>query len=512
MKNVTFALPLCVVLAGCPWPRDRQPASRPPMEPLALQQARAYPETITRDFVSLVDFEDVPGGASGRAQAESFSLAGGPGARSGRCKFVMNITRTGIGALEALLPAGAQLVLKIPYVHDFTNYTLLSFALYSEALRDDLRVKLTTDAASWTSHRALVRPGWNNVLIDIRRLKKVPGFDCTAVRTVRLSFADAVGAVTVNLDDFILIDNSRDLSPMPPGIGLRKDGLDYTLRLPAPGRAVRIVQGGDGLWRMPGFQAEVAICARGGKLPAAGEALDLMGPRRVGLVEVLEHNTVRLRLRNTWFFPTRAGEWLSLAIRQVRWEHTFYSDGRCVTQIELNNAGGNQIGSVRIRPPAPAAWNARGTAGELLVGEFAGPVGLWNCLTPPDTSEGRQYRRNYLNAARVDIRLGRKNVYAPGDARRDRFDESQGCYVLAAGANGHCRFTVVPPPEGLLRPVFRILGPWAGLATANSAGLAVRDIVGLADGSVLFVLPGRFARPFAVEVAGALQVGGRRGR
>ena len=62
-----------------------------------------------------------------------------------------------------------------------------------------------------------------------------------------------------------------------------------------------------------------------------------------------------------------------------------------------------------------------------------------------------------------------RSDYAPGDADRDGFDESQGCYFLAA-SRGHCRFTIFPPREGLLGPVFRIAGPWTGPVNVNTEG------------------------------------------
>jgi len=67
-----------------------------------VQQARAYPETATGVFVSLADFEDVPGGEKGHTQVRHFAVR--PGGTSGGRKFVVNVTRTGVGALEVALP------------------------------------------------------------------------------------------------------------------------------------------------------------------------------------------------------------------------------------------------------------------------------------------------------------------------------------------------------------------------------------------------------------------------
>jgi len=305
------------------------------VDPLAVQQAGAYGETATGIFASLADFEDVPAGQRGYTQVGHFTIR--PEAPGGQRGFVVNVTRTGVGALEVDLPAGSELVFAAPHMHDFTGYRLLSMALYSRSLRDDLQVRLLADGGSWLSHRTLVLPGWSNVLIDIQRLGEAKGFDVTAVESIRLGFADAAGPVRFNLDDIMLIDNARTIRPTPPGVVLRKSGLDYSLTLPGRAGKIDLAQGADGLWRLGGLQAEVRLGGPGEKAAGGGEHLELMGERRVGQVELLEHNRIRLRIANTWYFPTRAGEWASLAVRRIRWEHTFYADGRWVTEGMLNN-------------------------------------------------------------------------------------------------------------------------------------------------------------------------------
>ena len=62
-----------------------------------------------------------------------------------------------------------------------------------------------------------------------------------------------------------------------------------------PGRpdSIAITQGADGLWRMGAIQAEVRLSGAGKAKADSGEHLELMGLRRVGQVEVLEH---KLRL------------------------------------------------------------------------------------------------------------------------------------------------------------------------------------------------------------------------
>jgi hypothetical protein len=502
VKPVLLPALLALLAAGCPPPRPQPPpdTSEPAMEPLALQQARLYPETVTKRFVSLVDFEDAPNGPRGFKQADLFTIE--PAAPQGRVRFVVHITRTGAGALEVLLPAQAGLVMKIPHIHDFSGYTLLGLAVHSEALRDDLRVELTTDNASWRSPRTLVQPGWTHVLIDIRRLQREPGFDIRGVRTLRLSFGEAAEPVAFGLDDVILIDNARDLTPVPSGFWLRKEGLDYRLRLPGDSREVAIRQGDDALWREGFFRPVVGVCGPGRMPATAGESLERMGARRIGSLEILEHNRVRVRLRNTWYFPTRGGEWLSMSVRRLAIEHTFWADGRCATCVELNNAGGPEIAAVRLRAPRRAAWAVHDRRQELLLSPFHGPVGLWQYLLAPAIPEAAAMESNYMRPPPVRISLGRQDAYAPGDADRDGFDESQGCYFLAAAPGGHCRFSVRPPPEGLVNPAFRIQGPWGVDVSVQTAGRAVRDVGRADDGAVVFMLEGRFYEELPVEVTG----------
>jgi len=467
--------------------------------PLPVQQAKAYPETVTGVFVSLADFEAAPGGKGGQTQVSQFSIR--PAGAGGGCKFVVNVTRTGAGAMEVALPPKAKLVFSIPYVHDLTGYTLLSVALHSETLRDDLMVTLATDGASWSSNRALVRPGWNNVLIDIRRLQGTGKFDAKAVREMHLAFADAAGPVTFGLDDVMLVDNRRALADVPPGMTVRKTGLDYELQIPNRSSPVALFQGDDGLWRLGKDQPVIRLVALDQTPSSDREQLELMGSHRLGHVEVLENNALRVRIANTWYFPTRAGEWASLAVRQIRWEHTFYFDSRWVTNVELNDAGGQGIGLVQMRLPEPAAIQGKASLQRDIAGELVGSVRRWAFLIPPPGPSREVFARNYVKPGTLIRKTPPDMVFAPGDVDRDGFDESQGCYYHQA-KDGQCRLTIVPPEEGLLSPVIRVGGKWEGPVSASSEGLSVRGVAYLPDGSVLLVLPGKIARRVAVEVTG----------
>jgi len=508
VKNCTRILLLSLTLSvGCDSTDVSVPAQeliKVRIEPLPAQQARIYPETSTRMFVSLVDFEDVGDSERGFDQVDLFSVV--PPAPQAEKKFVVNITRTGAGAMVVTLPPGSHLLFTIPQLLDFSEYSLVSFAVHSESLRDDLCVLLNSSGSSWTSHRTLILPGWNTVLIDIQRLASVPGFEIDSVRSIGLRFADAVGPVRFHLDDIMLVDNVREIEPSPSGIVLRKKGLDYEIHLPDRSEPVGLLQGSDGLWRISGDGATLQLGAPTQVLPPSGERLELMGPKKVGNLELLEHNSIRLRLANTWYFPARGGEWYSLAVRRIRWEYTIYSDARWVTSLELNNSGGQPISMIRLWLGGEVGWSDGAISPDLVVRDFSGPVGRWSYLSPPKGLRSKVLLQNYIRPGKIRPVLTGAPQTAEGDLHGDGFDESQGCYFLTS-TRGHCRFTILPPEGGLLNPAFRVGGPWNGPVSVNVQGFAVRKVEALPDGSVLFVVPGWVRQSVAVEVAGSTQGG-----
>lgn len=133
-------------LLGCSQvepPAAVAPPEPPRMEAISVQQMKAYGELVTGRFVSLVDFEEEgPGGRPGHEQVDMFSIE--PQLPGAHREFVVNITRTGAGAMEVTLPRAARLVYRIPGYRDFSRYTLLLMALHSEYLRDDLCVTIST--------------------------------------------------------------------------------------------------------------------------------------------------------------------------------------------------------------------------------------------------------------------------------------------------------------------------------------------------------------------------------
>lgn len=475
----------------------------PPTRPGASLQAertRVYPELAGGRVLLLADFEDAAAaGESARRQVERFSIV--PDMPGASRRLAADCTRTGDGAMEVTLPAGGQLVVDIPAGVDLGRYKLLSMVIYSRTVRDDLQVAIKSESGTWQSHRSLVQPGWNTVLLDIQRLGGAGPFASDLARRLVLSFPDAAGAVWFHLDDIMLIDNFRQINPVPLNFELSKSGLDYALTVPGYREPLRIEQGPDGLWRMGRFQAELRLCGAGEKLPDSGESLDWMGSRRLGQLELLEHNAIRIRLANTWYFPSRSGQWASMAVRQIRWEYTIYADGRCVVQGVLNNAGGREIETVGVFTSTDVVFHGGLKGRKLIVGEFAGQVGRWRYFLAPPGEAGPLAAANYLHPAKLQATIAGVGARAPGDGDRDGFDESQGCYYLAA-RGGECRFVLVPPAGGVVSPVFVVAGTFPAGASVSSEGLAIRPVVRRADGSVLFRLDGVCHGRTAIEVSG----------
>lgn len=518
---VILSLAALVALApGCRWPSRNRPAPpppplpAPPVDPLVGRQREVYPELAGGRFLCLADFEG-DAGAGGDPNVVAVSTAFDqlrrfrvePDISGASWKLATQTVRTGGGSLEAFLPPRTELVFDLPSPADIRPFRLLSVSVFCRFVRDDLRISLDSDAGTWRSPRELVQPGWNTVLVDLRRPGGsaaglgAGGFDAGRVRRVRLGFTDAAGPVWIHVDDVMLIDNARRIEPSPPGTVLRKSGLDYTLSGPAWPEPLRLARGADGLWRMSGVGAEVRLAAPGEKLSEAGEKLDVLGPRRVGLVELLEHNAMRVRFGCTWFFPVRAGQSVSLPARRITWEYTIYSDGRCAVRGELNNAGGREIASAVIATKTEAAFHGRFLARRIELFDFAGEVGRWQYLAVPAGGGGKAMAEDYLRPGSVRISLGEADAVAAGDYDRDGFDESQGCYFLGSRA-GLCRFVLDPPPGGLIDPLLRLTSTRPGELCVSSEGLAIRSAVRLADGSVLVRLPGRYIRPTKVEASG----------
>lgn len=523
-RTASLLLLLSLALTGCA-DRGIAPVAAPPAEPrdafyllpLPVQQSQAYPDLATGRFHSLADFEDlnVPGAVRGVEQVGYFTInpLGG-----GAFRHSATSTRTGAGALRATLEPGASLVFRSPFRRNFSEFTLLSLSVWCPHVRDDLAVTLHTQAGSWTSRPLLTPTGWSTVLIDLARLAGNEGIDLKRVETVELRFTAAAETVEFGVDDVMVIDNARRLPGTPGAIAMEQRGLDWTIRLPGWAEPLRLAQCDDGLWRLGDRQAVLTLDGPE-PVPAfdppgeprleapvpppspagpPGEDLRLLGDRRVGRVEVLEANSQRLRLRNTWYFPPVPGEWIDMDVRRVEWEYTFYPDGRYVTHVRLHNAGGNGLKSVRIALPEPVAWSDGRIAPDSVTEPFDLPAGTWSCLAAPPTEDAAALLGNFARPAAAHAVLAAEGR-ADGDENGDGFDESQGCYYAVA-TGGQCRLELGGDGRPLLRPVVRAAGPWRARVLANCQGLPL-DVARLPDGA-LATVPERLSRPALVEFTG----------
>jgi len=152
-----------------------------------------------------------------------------------------------------------------------------------------------------------------------------------------------------------------------------------------------------------------------------------------------------------------------------------------------------------------AAWSPGVVSGDWVVRDFSGPVGQWSYLLAPKSLREKSLLNSYSRCGTLTATMAAEGIFAEGDRDRDGFDESQGCYFLQA-RTGHCRFRILPPKTGLLDAIFRIGGPWESPVSVNSQGMAIRNVVHLADGSVLFVIPGWIRHAVDVEVTGRIGV------
>ncbi len=490
-----------MLACGCEPSGVQIPAPRNPS--IHREQQRTYPEAGSGAFVSLADFEP-SGQTPGAQQVRRFRVVGQRLGEATQPAFVVNITRTGTGALRADLSPGSVLQFDVPSRANFPLYTLLSVAIHSSQLRDDLRISFVTDAGTYAAPGQLVEPGWNVAEVDLRQLAERTGVDLSEVRQVEIDFPHAAGLIPVYVDDMLLIDNSRQIAGTPRGLTVRKVGLWHRVYLPGWKEPVEFVRSPDGLWRGGENQPRLTLTGSDANSP---DPLAPMGPHRVGDLEVVEINAQRVQLRSTWYFPPRSGEWASKNVARVRWLHTFYADGRWVIHTSLSAGRWAPLSGARIELPRRAAWTDGVRSRRRTWEGFGGIVGRWSCLIPPRRTDANAMEQNFSSPGGVKLDVGQADAYAPGDVDRDRFDETQGCYFLRA-RDGQCRFTLVPFGKGLVNPAVVVSGGWTGEVSVSSEGLAIRDHVRLADGSVLLRVPGTLEKPTSVEVTGPVPLVG----
>jgi hypothetical protein len=215
-----------------------------------------------------------------------------------------------------------------------------------------------------------------------------------------------------------------------------------------------------------------------------------------------------VRWASTWYFPPELGLWRHTEVRQLRWEYTFYGDGRCVTCLHLSNAGGPDVAQVRLLAGREAAWSDGAIAAQYHAANLPGQEGQWAWLTCPAGPQAADLLASYARPPAAKILLGRPAGDSQGaQVAGGVFDRREGCYVARA-AGGHCRLELTVADTPLPRPVFRIQGDWAGPIVASYAGMPIRPVVRWQN-QAMAVMDDVLTSPSIVEFAGPVETWGQ---
>ena len=503
-----FLLVVAATFGGC-WPEQTPVTPVTPQAPslspksdvaIVTEQASAHPSLHKAEFLSLADFEhrsdqDV------KRQLDWFRLEN----PNGRSRLALSKEAvSGEGSLEVRLARGEAIRFSFPETLDASDYWLIQLSVWLPQRRDDLQLTFHSRTGSWSSPRAQMDAGWNDLplgLTEMKRLTNVSRFDVRSITGITIQFTDLAAPLLFRLDDILLLNNARRIDSTPAKLGLWLWGGDYALKLPGWAKPLRIERGPDGLWRI-GEHHPAVTCGMGSS--PTRPASEFLGVNRLGQLKIIERNRVRLRMESTWRFPLRYGAWMPVSMRYLRCRWTFYPDGRWVTELAMNNSGGELMKSLRVKLPIKAAWSARKTSSnEWLTDSHVGPMRRWCYLLAPPATATEMYK-SYLTPAKLEVGYG-KYVYVAGDVMGDAFDESQGCYVVG-GRNGQCRFSLRSRAALLAPSVVRVLGPWTTAPTIRVTGGFVDTVELLADGSALFRINMTTAAKVNVEVRGSMQV------
>ncbi len=504
-----FTLAILIGIGGCSLGGTRVTPVAPPSLSASLtpktdvqivtEQGHAHPSLLQAEFLSLADFEH-RGDQDVKRQIDWFRLEN----PNGRSRLALSSQAvSGHGSLQVNLARNEAIRFTFPEILDASDYWLIQLSVWLPQRRDDLQLTFHSRAGAWSSPRAQLDAGWNDLslgLTEMKRLTNVGRFDVRSITGITIRFTDLTAPLLFRLDDILLLNNARRIQSTPAKVGLWQWGGDYALKLSGWAKPLRIERGHDGLWRIGTYQP-VVTCGRG-ESPTR-PASDFLGVHRLGQLKIIERNRVRLRMESTWLFPLRRGAWMPVSMRYLRCRWTFYPDGRWVTELAMNNSGGELMNSLRVRLPIKAARSTRKMIWNVcLVNRNVGPVRRWCYLLAPPASAAAM-RKTYLAPAKLAVAYG-KYVYVTGDVMGDAFDESQGCYVVG-GRNGQCRFSLQSRDATLAPSVVRVLGPWTIAPTVRVDGGLVDTVELLADGSALFLIDTTTAAKVKIEVRGTMQ-------
>lgn len=268
---------------------------------------------------------------------------------------------------------------------------------------------------------------------------------------------------------------------------------------------------------------------------------------------LLETTPFRVIVRGEWRFRRDAGAESDPAVTTPRhaWTYTLYPSGQVYLQLESGAAGAGWpaplLGLAAVvdarRGFEPLHGRGEGERYALLARRGEGQADLlWvparaelatmqraveseggrrlalilGAVEPEDRHESAHLLRfwpldingpaeaasiaaDYAEPARVGATSGRVLTDVPGDLDADGFNESQGCYELAADA-GVLRFAFDPAGRLRYQPVFRVHGTQGLRTWVYVDGRIIQSTGRDAQGRLVIRLPEVVSRPLSVEV------------
>jgi hypothetical protein len=198
------------------------------------------------------------------------------------------------------------------------------------------------------------------------------------------------------------------------------------------------------------------------------------------------------------FIPPSEGGW-SIVQRGFK----IKVDRPSMFQLSLNSAQGKVDGwEVEETSPVRARFSMPGTSKSLTV--YNDGRSFWDGAFKPlsaATRDDKAYATQHSSPARIAVPedLGRIIRNSPGDANADGYNESRGCYTIRA-ATPRLQIEIASGATPVTRPVFEITGLPEGKVLVNVEGQIVDAATRLPDGTVLLMLPLRFARTTQISL------------
>lgn len=355
----------CVVsFAGCD---AMQPAGRSDstgLSPVLVRLKETYPDLANGRFVVLADFEAAE-------QEKLLRVTDANGDEGDLAQPVIDITvarnETGAGSIRSDLPNPSAILRvdgvrseQLALIRDWSAYQLLMFCTRASA-ESQLEIAITGAAPEqvWTS-RIRVGPRWQVHRVDLADVAE--SVRLTDVRGISLHVVDNAGPLTLNLDDVVLADNSREILPYP-GIAAGELGVH------SAGRRIHVASRDrfdlafcDGTICAWTSESTQNLTVRSGlgpwpvALPADWQAdhdnppsyddpamFSALGEVAAASQRVIEATPYRAQIEGEWRF-VRGEMPASQTPPSFRWRYTVYGDGRVYVYVRCD--------------PADAAWRS----------------------------------------------------------------------------------------------------------------------------------------------------------